>query len=307
MNDYYKPSGFGGFSLFTPVIKNLIIINVIVFLMQMLGEQVILGNASGSYLLNKWFALNPLGGADNYGIPYHFQIWQLVTYQFMHGGFSHIFFNMLFLWMFGMEVENMWGTKKFLTFYLTCGIVAGIAQLVLPALFNEALAPTIGASGAIFGVLVAFGMLFPDRYVYLYFLIPVKAKYLIIFLIVVEFYSLPTGGDVAHIAHLGGALAGFIFVLFNRKPSYSGNAFFGSNTRGGSKIFDSFKNASNVFKKKDDEVEDADYYDINGDKNNPEVSQEEIDKILDKISQSGYQNLSEREKKVLFEASKRMK
>jgi membrane associated rhomboid family serine protease len=306
VSDYYRPSGFGGFSLFPPVIKNLIIINVIVFLMQFLGEQVVVGNASVAYLLNKWFALNPLAGVDNYNIPYHFQIWQLVTYQFMHGGFTHILFNMLALWMFGMEIENMWGSKKFLTFYLVCGVVAGIAQLVFPVLFNEALAPTIGASGAVFGVLVAFGMLLPDRYIYIYFLIPVKAKYFVIFYIVIEFFSLPSGGDVAHLAHLGGALAGFIFVLFNRKPSYSSNAFYGSNSGSGSKLFDSLKNASNVFKKKDD-AEDANYYEINGDKNDPGISQEEIDKILDKISQSGYQNLSEREKKVLFEASKRMK
>jgi membrane associated rhomboid family serine protease len=307
VSNYYKPSGFGGFSFFPPVIKNLIIINVVVFLIQLLGQQVVLGNATGSYLMNKWFALNPLGGADNYGIAYHFQIWQLITYQFMHGGFMHIFLNMLALWMFGMEVENLWGSKKFLIFYLTCGVVAGISQLVFPVLFNETLAPTIGASGAIFGVLVAFGMLFPDRFIYIYFLIPVKAKYFVIFYIVIEFFSLPSGGDIAHLAHLGGALAGFILVLFYRKSSYSGTTLYGSGPRSGGKFFDSFKNASNVFKKKDNEVEDANYYELNGDKKEQDVTQEEIDKILDKISKSGYQNLSEREKKVLFEASKRMK
>jgi membrane associated rhomboid family serine protease len=276
---------------------------VIVFVIQFLGQQVIVGNVYVSSILNRWFALNPLGTGDQF----NFQFWQLISYQFMHGGFSHIFFNMLFLWMFGMEVENMWGSKKFLIFYLTCGVVAGIFQLVMPYLFNEAPGYTVGASGAIFGVLVAFGMLFPDRYVYIYFLIPVKAKYLIIFLIAVEFYSLPTGGDVAHIAHLGGALAGFIFLLFNRKSSYAGNSYYGASSGRSSKLFDSLKNASNVFKKKDDDVADANYYELNDDKREAEVSQEEIDKILDKISQSGYQNLSDREKKVLFEASKRMK
>jgi len=307
VSDYYRPSGFGGFRFFPPVIKNLIIINVIIFLIQMLGDQVVIGNATGSYLLTKWFALNPLGGADNYNIPYHFEIWQLITYQFMHGGFMHIFFNMLALWMFGMEVENLWGSKKFLTFYLVCGVIAGVAQLILPAMFNEIQAPTIGASGAIFGVLVAFGMLFPDRYIYIYFILPVKAKYFILFYIALEFYSIPGGGDVAHLAHLGGALAGFIYVLYDKKSSLSKNPFYGSTNRSGGKFFDSFKNATNVFKKKDDEIEDAEYYDLNNNRNDPEVSQEEIDKILDKISQSGYQNLSEREKKVLFEASKRMK
>jgi membrane associated rhomboid family serine protease len=305
VSDYYKPSGFGGFSLFPPVIKNLIIINVVVFLIQMLGDMVTVGSVPVGAVLERWFALNPLGGGD--GSPFNFQLWQLITYQFMHAGFSHIFFNMLALWMFGMEVENLWGSKKFLIFYLSCGVVAGIFQLVLPYLFNEALGDTIGASGAIFGVLVAFGMLFPDRYIFIYFLIPVKAKYFIIFYIALEFYSLPQGGNVAHLAHLGGALAGFIYVLFNRKPAYSGNSFYGSNTKNSGKLFDSFKNVSNVFKRKNDDLTDAKYYDINNDRNDPEVTQEEIDKILDKISQSGYQNLSEREKKVLFEASKRMK
>lgn len=301
MSDYYRPSGFGGFSLFPPVIKNLIIINVIVFFIQFLGGQVLIVNVPASHLIDKWFALNPLTEDGN------FQVWQLITYQFMHGGFTHILFNMLALWMFGMEVENLWGSKKFLTFYLLCGIVAGISQLVFPALFNEPQGYTIGASGAIMGVLVAFGMLFPDRYIYIYFLLPVKAKYFVIIYIVIEFFSIPSGGDVAHLAHLGGALAGFIFVLFNRKPSYLRNSYYNSGISGGNKFFDSLKNPSSVFKKKDDEAEDAKYYEINGDKNEPEISQEEIDKILDKISQSGYQNLSDREKKVLFEASKRMK
>jgi membrane associated rhomboid family serine protease len=304
VSDYYKPSGIGGFSYFPPVIRNLIIINVVVFLIQLLGEQVMIGNAQVAYLLDRWFALNPLSGSNTYGIPYHFQIWQLISYQFMHGGFSHIFFNMLFLWMFGMEIENFWGSKRFLTFYLTCGVVAGIFQLVLPALFDEPLGPTIGASGAIFGVLVAFGMLFPDRYIFLYFLIPIKAKYFIVLSIILEFYSIPSGGNVAHIAHLGGALAGFILVLIYKRPTVYKDPF-ASSSKGNSNIFDSFKNASNVFKKKDD-AEDANYYEIKGDKKEPDISQEEIDKILDKISQSGYQNLSEREKKVLFEASKRM-
>ncbi|MDR3627981.1 MAG: rhomboid family intramembrane serine protease [Ignavibacteriaceae bacterium] len=301
MSDYYRPSGFGGFSLFPPVIKNLIIINVIVFFIQFLGGQVLIVNVPASHLIDKWFALNPLTEDGN------FQVWQLITYQFMHGGFTHILFNMLALWMFGMEVENLWGSKKFLTFYLLCGIVAGISQLVFPALFNEPQGYTIGASGAIMGVLVAFGMLFPDRYIYIYFLLPVKAKYFVIIYIVIEFFSIPSGGDVAHLAHLGGALAGFIFVLFNKKPSYLRNSYYNSDISGSNKFFDSLKNPSSVFKKKDDEAEDAKYYEINGDKNEPEISQEEIDKILDKISQSGYQNLSDREKKVLFEASKRMK
>ena len=169
-----------------------------------------LGGKPLGYLLNRWFAFNPLGEG------YNFQIWQLITYQFMHGSFTHIFFNMFALWMFGMEIENIWGSKKFLYFYLICGIAAGLAQLFISPLFSIP-AVTIGASGAIFGVMIAFAMLFPDRYIFLYFLIPIKAKYLIGFLFVLEIFWIgDAGSNVAHLAHLGGALAGFILFCWTK-------------------------------------------------------------------------------------------
>lgn len=301
MSDYYRPSGFGGFSFFPPVIKNLFIINGVVFLFQMIGQQIGIGDGiTLSDVITRYFALIPIG--------YGFYPWQLITYQFMHGGFMHIALNMFALWMFGMEIENIWGSKKFLIFYLMCGVAAGIAQLIFPPLLNEALAPTIGASGAIMGVLIAFGMLFPNRYIFLYFFIPLKAKYFVAIYILIEFFSIPSGGDVAHLAHLGGALAGFIYIMFDKKKgTLYGNYFSGTASRKSNNIFDSLKNASNVFKKKSSEVEDAHFYEINGDKKEEDIDQSEIDKILDKISQSGYQNLTDREKRILFEASKKMK
>ena len=166
--DYYKPSGFGGFSFFPPVIKNLLIINVVVFFLQTILDNLMFGNTSGGYLIHKYFALNPLVGANRYGDPYSFQIWQLITYQFLHGGFTHILFNLFALWMFGMEIENAWGSKKFLIFYLTAGVVGGLFQLVFSPFIGGA-APTIGASGSVYGVLVAFAMFFPDRYIFLLF------------------------------------------------------------------------------------------------------------------------------------------
>ncbi len=111
--NYYKPGGFGGFSFFPPVIKNLLIINVVVFFLQIIMEQITFQGYPGWYVINKWFALNPIHGMDAAGKEFNFQIWQLITYQFMHGGFSHLLFNMFGLWMFGMEIENMWGSKKF--------------------------------------------------------------------------------------------------------------------------------------------------------------------------------------------------
>lgn len=293
-NNNYRPGGFGGFSFFPPVIKSLLIINGIVFLIQMLGQNLLIGDTTLEQYIIKYFALIPIG--------YGFLPWQLITYQFMHGGIMHIALNMFALWMFGIEIENIWGSKKFLFFYLMCGVAAGISQLIFPPLFNEPLAATIGASGAIFGVLIAFGMMFPDRYIYIYFLLPVKAKYLIIGYVLLELYSIPQGGNVAHLAHLGGALAGFIYLMYERKH----NRLFGSYFKSSSKInFNMFKGNSNPFKKKEEKIQDAKYYEIKDDTG--EVTQEQIDEILDKIGRSGYQNLSDKEKKILFEASKKMK
>jgi membrane associated rhomboid family serine protease len=293
-NNNYRPGGFGGFSFFPPVIKSLLIINGIVFLIQMLGQNLLIGDTTLEQYIIKYFALIPIG--------YGFLPWQLITYQFMHGGIMHIALNMFALWMFGIEIENIWGSKKFLFFYLMCGVAAGISQLIFPPLFNEPLAATIGASGAIFGVLIAFGMMFPDRYIYIYFLLPVKAKYLIIGYVLLELYSIPQGGNVAHLAHLGGALAGFIYLMYERKN----NRLFGSYFKSSPKInFNMFKGSSNPFKKKEEKIKDAKYYEIKDD--SEEVTQEQIDQILDKIGRSGYQNLSDKEKKILFEASKKMK
>jgi len=300
MNNSYRP--FGGFSVFPPVIKNLLIINVAVFFIQMIANNLMLGGKPLWYVLNLWFALNPISEGFN------FQIWQLITYQFMHGGFSHILFNMFALWMFGMEIENIWGSKKFLTYYLICGIAAGLAQLFIAPLYSTP-AVTIGASGAIFGVMIAFAMLFPDRHIFLYFLIPIRAKYLIGFLFILEIFWIgDAGSNVAHLAHLGGALAGFLFIMFDKSIDAPLKRMFNisSGYRPGKQFQNPLSGLSDKFRKRSQNIDDANYYDINQKKEGEEITQEDIDKILDKISQSGYQNLTEREKRVLFEASKKM-
>ena len=299
MNNTYRP--FGGFSVFPPVIKNLLIINIAVFFLQLIANNLMIGGKPLWYVLNVWFALNPLVEGAN------FQVWQLITYQFMHGSFSHIFFNMFMLWMFGMEIENIWGSKKFLYFYLICGIAAGLAQLFIAPLFSTP-AVTIGASGAVFGVMIAFAMLFPDRYIFLYFLVPIKAKYLIGFLFILEIFWIgDAGSNVAHLAHLGGAVAGFIFIMFDKQIDVPIKRIFNrSNYRTNNQFQNPFSGLSDKFKKRSQNVDEAKYYDINQRKDNEEISQAEIDAILDKISQSGYQNLSEREKRILFEVSKKM-
>jgi membrane associated rhomboid family serine protease len=305
----YRPRGFGGFSVFPPIIKNLLIINGVVWFLQIVMNEVIIGNASIGYILNRWLALNPISGADHYGNPYNFQVWQLITYQFMHStsGFGHILFNMFALWMFGMEIENLWGSKKFVYFYLTCGVVAGLFQLFLTPLLGAQPAPTIGASGAVYGVLIAFGLLFPDRHIYLYFLFPIRAKYLIGFLIILEFLLFNPAGSIARLAHIGGALAGFLFIMFDKTIDAPFKRTI-MNLRSGSSrsgFTDTFNNLSDKFKRRHENIENANYRDVEK-RDEEKISQEEIDKILDKISQSGYQNLTEHEKKVLFEASKKM-
>jgi len=307
-NNYYRPRGFGGFSLFPPVIKNLLIINGVVFLLQTLLNNLSFNQIPGWYIINRWFALNPLSGIDAAGHSYNFQIWQLITYQFMHGGFWHIFFNMFVLWMFGIEIENMWGSKKFLIFYLLCGVAAGIFHLLLSPLFGLPPLDTIGASGAIFGVMIAFGLFFPDRLIYLYFFIPIKAKYLITALVILEIVLVDSGGSsIAHLAHLGGALAAFIYIMLDKNSHISLKRTLNWNfSLNGKKS--PFSNLQNPFKKKESNIEEAKFYEFKDDNKNKdrEITQADIDRILDKISKSGYQNLTAEEKKILFEASKKI-
>lgn len=297
-NNEYRPKGFGGFSFFPPVIKNLLIINGIVFFISVIAQNVVIGGMLLDNLITKYFALIPFGSGVGSFYP-----WQLITYQFLHGGFSHIFFNMLMLWMFGMEIENLMGSAKFLVFYLLAGIGGGLLQLFL----GSGGGPIIGASGAVFGVMVAFAMYFPDRPIYLYFLLPIKAKYLIVGLMIIEFLSVGNGSFVAHLAHLGGAVVGFIFIMMDRKNNYNFDSMFDklkSKTKINTK--DTFTKKSSPFGFGKKNAEEAEYYDINDRKETSEkVDQEVIDQILDKISQSGYQNLTEKEKKILFEASKK--
>ncbi len=297
---YYRPSFFGGFSFFPPVIKWLLISNTAVWILTdfllvplKLGGESIGGDRG---LITYFLALWPLGA--------NFWPWQMFTYMFMHGGFGHLFFNMLMLWMFGMEIENIWGSRRFLIYYLVCGIGAGIANVAVNSLVGQG-APTVGASGAIYGVLVAFALMFPDRPVYVYFLLPIRAKFLILGLILFDLFSGVAGGDgVAHFAHLGGAAVGFVYTLAMMKGlSFSGlwTKFAGGSTQ----QFDGRRTRPPAR----DEVFDAKFFDIrtgNPMEGEDELNQEVVDTILDKINTSGYQSLTEEEKRILNEASKKI-
>jgi membrane associated rhomboid family serine protease len=140
-------------------------------------------------------------------------LWQLVSYMFLHGGFWHILVNMLTLWMFGVDLERDWGTRRFLEYYFLCGVGAGICVVVASVLFGGMNSRTIGASGAIFGILLAFGLLYPDRTVLFSFLFPMKAKYFVMIIGAITFMSSFSGGSgVSHIAHLGGMIFGYAYL-----------------------------------------------------------------------------------------------
>lgn len=224
MNNQYSPTGF---SFLPVVVKNLLIINGILFF-----ADVVLSRFG--------IDLNNILGL-HFFMASGFYPFQLLTYMFMHGNFSHLFFNMFALWMFGNTLENMWGPKRFLIFYLLCGIGAGLIQegvqyleyvtslqqyqtvnlgdriISMDEYLN--LMTTVGASGAIYGLLLAFGMMFPNSMIYLYFFVPIKAKWFVIGYAVIELLSgLGASGDnVAHFAHLGGMLVGLIIILIWKK------------------------------------------------------------------------------------------
>ena len=153
------------------------------------------------------------------GLVWHaFYLWQLFTYIFLHGDIPHILFNLLALWMFGGELENLWGSRRFLFYFFFCGIGAGMITVFCTMILTPQyqLVPVIGASGAIYGILLAFGWLFPNRPIYIYFLIPVPAKYFVVIFGFLEFiyFSRGGGGGISHITHLGGLLFGFVYMAY---------------------------------------------------------------------------------------------
>ena len=199
---YSAPLGVGGVDY---ALKALILANVLVF-----GAQMLIGNQ----WLIRGFALWPAGTPP-------FEVWQLVSYAFLHGNFIHLLFNMYALWLFGTSIAQVWGQDRFLTYYFVCVVGAAMVQLVVQneALQAGTLIPTIGASGGVFGILLAFGMMFPNQTIVLLIPpIPVKAKYFVIGYGVLELYlgvSGPQSG-VAHFAHLGGMAFGFVLIQYWR-------------------------------------------------------------------------------------------
>lgn len=203
---------------FPPIVRNLILINGIVFILQKVLDAQFLQNGDEMGLTGR-LALWPVDS------PF-FQPYQIATHMFTHGGFQHILFNMLSLYVFGRLLENVWGHKRFLFFYLVSGLGAAGVHLLVNYLTHGGNIPVVGASGAIMGLVAAFGYVFPNTEMYMFFVpFPIKAKWLAIGYVVLDLFGGINGGDnIAHFAHLGGALTGFILVLIwnktNRKRFY---------------------------------------------------------------------------------------
>ena len=296
--------------------KNLLIVNILAFVATWVLEQ-------------RGIELTSLLGL-HFFLASDFHIYQFITYMFLHGGLTHIFFNMFALWMFGAVIERVWGPKKFLFYYILCGIGAGIAQeLVQYATYMyDGLAAyqyvnaggvqmtidsyinlwtTIGASGAVYAILLAFGMIFPNERLFIIpFPFPIKAKWLVVGYIAIELFSAMSGpGDgVAHMAHLGGMLFGFLLIRYWQKHPDSSQRFGRSY---GQEFFDNMKrrydqrqqNNGMRAERPNPRRESDEEYNARKRKN-----QEEVDAILDKIRKSGYDSLTKEEKQKLFDQSR---
>ena len=191
-----------------PVTQALLVANVIVFLLE----------SAGMVSLFAWFALWP-PGSGALGAP-GFEPWQLVTYSFLHGSMAHIFFNMLALYMFGSDIERLFGSRFYLGYYFAAVVAAAICHLVVTALLGSPPYPTVGASGGVYGLLLAYGLYFPDRRLMLLSPpIPMRARTFVILFAVIELVLGVTGtaAGVAHFAHLGGMLGGWLMIEYRRR------------------------------------------------------------------------------------------
>ena len=248
---------------FTNAIKQLLLANLLLFIFRNVAQ-------------------NQFDLADIFGLsPSNFwpMIWQPFTYMFIHGDFFHLFMNMFVLWMFGSEMESIWGKNEFLKYYFITGIGSGLIW----TLFNldNPYSVLIGASGSIYGLLLAYGMMFPDRKILIYFLFPIKVKYFVVILGAISFFSaMGSGGsNISHLTHLSGMIVGLIYIKFPKKfPSIK--------TYFNSKIIQ----INNQQKQKSRE-------------NNLRV-QRDIDVLLDKIQKEGFESLTDKEKDQLYAKSK---
>ena len=304
-----------------PITKNLLIINVLCFFAS-------IAFASHGIDFDELFGLH-------FFLASHFRPWQLFTYMFMHAGWQHLCFNMCAVWMFGRIMEQTMGQGRFLFYYLTCGLGAGLMQELVQVMqywylgygsfeqvsLGGTLVPmadylnrwnTVGASGAVYGILLAFGMTYPEERMFIFPLpVPIKAKYFVMGYAVIELLSaLSLKGDgVAHMAHLGGMLVGLLLILYWRGGNGKGNRRGGYRSYGnGNSSWDGLRRwFSSLTKKKEPHI-DVTYGGRYGQeaayRQQKKEEEEELNRILDKVKKSGYDGLTPEEKRRLFDITK---
>ena len=270
MRYQYTSSGFrnnfgNGSSLIPSAVKILLIINTLVFLMvEISGMQFELFYSNFGLVPGKVWS--------------SFMIWQPITYLFLHGGFIHLLFNMFVLWMFGKDLEHNWGFIPFLKYYFACGIGAGIVTSIFGW---SSFTPVIGASGAIYGLLLAYGLTYPNRLIYLYGIFPIKVKFMVIGMGIIAFFASMTSvnSTVSHVTHIAGMVVGLIYLQY--KINFKHFKLWLINRK---------INSLNVK--------------ITKSENSDHQLQKKVDMILEKLNNEGWDGLTEGEQKVLHTASK---
>jgi membrane associated rhomboid family serine protease len=282
MRVYRSGPGFGGHQT-TSAVKILLIANLAVYVLQMLTRG---GHRTG--IVDEWATFIPqdaiFGG----------QVWRFATYMFLHDDFLHIGLNMFILWMFGSQLEAFWGRRMFLIYYFVCGVGAAVIYGAFKLFGMESMIPMLGASGAVFGLLLAYGLTFPDNIILVFMILPMKAKYAVLIFGLIELLSMGGRGNVAHLAHLGGMAAGFIFLRLTAPQLARGGGL--------GRAWRNFRTRSRMRVVR---PEDKPRGGNGRDETPPSPEQKRVDAILDKISREGLQSLTEEEQDILRRAGRR--
>jgi membrane associated rhomboid family serine protease len=258
-----RPSSFriGPGLTVTPVVRVLLLINVAVYVLERLA----------GWELTPAFALIP-------GTIWPWRVYTLISYMFLHGGFLHILFNMFMLWMFGTAIENAWGSRPFLRYYLVCGVGGGLTQALVSW---GSLTPIVGASAAVMGLLLAYAIMYPNQRVYLYGIIGIRMKYMVAGLVLLDLVQGVgrTDSAVAHFAHLGGMIFGFIYLKFDPQTNAMARRW----------------RATRAHWRMDQNARQM---------QNQAAQTRTVDEILEKIQDHGIDSLTDKEKEILRAASR---
>jgi membrane associated rhomboid family serine protease len=283
------PVAFGGMGL-TPGVKGLLIANVAVFILQTFSPV----TARGVDAVTRLFAFTP--GEAIMGL----QVWRFFTYMFLHGDFFHIAFNMFALWMFGSQVEARWGRNAFLSYYVVCGLGGALTYGAFNLFGSDAFHYMVGASGAIYGILLAYGLTFPNAIILVGFFLPMKAKYAVILFGLIELMATAsgTGGNVAHLAHLGGMLTGWIFLRLTVPGVGGGPADLSAAWR-------RYRTKQRMRVVRPDDRQGGGNGRTSGGGSSRPGTPPDVDAILDKISREGLDSLTAEEQEILRRAGRR--